>query len=278
MRLRRISLAVFVLSGCADGAAVSGDAPEASGTDAIEVDAGTTPHRPDAQAQAHAPPSGEDAASGCAGKALCGTACVDIATDVANCGRCGGACETGQSCVTGACSSPCPASTALCGGACVDTSSDPKNCGACGNTCPGATSVCAGQTCTATLRVRGFIDGKSDLFLKDGAAYWRGIQAAAPGLWNGHDEATFLNGAVWQPVWPRSGENRDCNCDSQSSPAIPPLAAKVQTVHIQVLHARDQLQIAEQPSAANGYTARVEIKDGPGGADWYEFVLTYETR
>ena len=48
----------------------------------------------------------------------CGAnACVDLATDSANCGACGTACAGGQTCQTSACK--CPADRAFCGSQCV---------------------------------------------------------------------------------------------------------------------------------------------------------------
>jgi hypothetical protein len=72
------------------------------------------------------------------------TACVDPASDEANCGGCGIVCATGQTCTSGVCL--CPTGQSVCDGACVDRSTDEVNCGACGWTCAvGAT--CGGGSC-----------------------------------------------------------------------------------------------------------------------------------
>jgi hypothetical protein len=78
-----------------------------------------------------------------AGQAYCGTSCVDINVDNTNCGACGVACATGQSCQTGVCRINCAMGQTLCGGACATLDSDPANCGACANACP------TGQMCSA---------------------------------------------------------------------------------------------------------------------------------
>ena len=54
-----------------------------------------------------------------AGLTACGAQCVDTATDVAPCGRCGNPCATGQSCVAGLCVTPCAAPSLVCGGLCT---------------------------------------------------------------------------------------------------------------------------------------------------------------
>src|SRR5678815_1467822 len=57
----------------------------------------------------------------------CGALCVDVATDVHNCGSCGIDCTTmgaGAACVNGKCQT-CS----------TDTSTDPNNCGGCGHDC-----------------------------------------------------------------------------------------------------------------------------------------------
>ncbi len=66
---------------------------------------------------------------------LCGDRCTAVATDPANCGACGAACGSGESCYAGQCF--CPWVT-TCGGACVDLASDPAHCGACDVACAGA--------------------------------------------------------------------------------------------------------------------------------------------
>jgi hypothetical protein len=39
----------------------------------------------------------------CMGSTKCGNVCVDTTTDPANCGACGTACATGQTCVASQC-------------------------------------------------------------------------------------------------------------------------------------------------------------------------------
>ncbi len=84
-----------------------------------------------------------------AGETRCGDACVDLRTDVLNCGACGNACLNGSECVGGACApvtTTCPTGQTRCGEVCVDTTSSAANCSACGRAC-GADETCRDSLC-----------------------------------------------------------------------------------------------------------------------------------
>ncbi len=85
------------------------------------------------------------------GLTLCGTGCVDTKTNNANCGACGTACPSPQTCGAGACQ--CPSGYTNCNGQCVNTQIDVANCGACGKACSGVCSAgtCAASSCTANM-------------------------------------------------------------------------------------------------------------------------------
>ncbi len=82
------------------------------------------------------------------GTALCGAACVALATDPANCGGCGELCPAPGTCTGGICVPPtdCGALT-LCGDRCVDTKTDVDHCGGCDMPCPDDAS-CIDGSCT----------------------------------------------------------------------------------------------------------------------------------
>src|SRR5215207_2977236 len=87
-------------------------------------------------------------ASACeAGLTDCGGICVDLQSDMNNCGACGEICESGLvpvECRSGVCErANCPVGIEYCGAVdgCRDLSSDPGHCGACQNPC--VSGVCS---------------------------------------------------------------------------------------------------------------------------------------
>ena len=137
-----------------------------------------------------------------------------------------------------------------------------------------------------TLTVRAFVDGRSRLVVRGDSVYWHHLDFHAPGRWldpdtqRAHDEPTYLNGAVWYPIWPDQPDqqNLDCNCNSSATSGFPWLAQQSQTATLSIEQARGPVTIIQQPEAGNDYTLIVEFDDNvPGGADWYEVTLQYVT-
>ncbi|MBI4706249.1 MAG: hypothetical protein HY744_34565, partial [Deltaproteobacteria bacterium] len=81
------------------------------------------------------------------GTTKCGSACVVVELDPANCGQCNNACAAGQVCSGGMCALQCAGGTTKCGSACANVQNDPAHCGGCGNACPGG-QVCAAGVCS----------------------------------------------------------------------------------------------------------------------------------
>lgn len=84
---------------------------------------------------------------------VCGTGCVNLQADNANCGACFNECGSGTACMAGTCEPTelvCDAPTQACGEDCVDVMTDAANCGECDNACA-AFSECVDGTCAGPL-------------------------------------------------------------------------------------------------------------------------------
>ncbi|MBI5478796.1 MAG: hypothetical protein HY906_08075 [Deltaproteobacteria bacterium] len=113
---------------------------------------------PAAPAHGHPTCAGGSCRLSCdAGYVECPDACADLASDGANCGRCGHPCGAGEVCQQGECqTTPCPAGQQWCDGQCV-SSFDVSRCGTCTTVCPGPVSgaatgspACTAGTCELT--------------------------------------------------------------------------------------------------------------------------------
>jgi hypothetical protein len=134
--------AVFAIAGCGDASTPRIDGPGAHQSDITGGDGGA------AADASYKDPKAVDA--GCSAPNMtCGSVCIAIDTDPANCGACGNACIGSDAVCNGA---KCSCSGQLedyCDGVgCMDVSSDFNNCGSCGNACdPNNDQACSGGVC-----------------------------------------------------------------------------------------------------------------------------------
>jgi hypothetical protein len=124
------------------------------------------------------------------GLSLCGVGCTDLATDEANCGTCGNACDVSRQCVSGSC--VCPAGYTECGGECVDTAIDVQHCGACNAQCSGE---CSSGTCTASSCTTGM--PKTGNTCTAGSQLTLGKYYVSNNQWGANSGATG-NQCIWQ--------------------------------------------------------------------------------
>ncbi len=78
----------------------------------------------------------------------CDGVCLDISSNVRNCGGCGQECKAGETCNDGVCQVSCPGGQVPCGGLCYELSNDLQHCGRCDIACK-AGEVCGNGQCTA---------------------------------------------------------------------------------------------------------------------------------
>ena len=83
-----------------------------------------------------------------AGQTNCAGTCVDLLTNLINCGACGNKCKAGEVCFSGKCGGYCGTGYTNCAGTCVDLLTSTKNCGSCGNDC-GSSGKCVSGVCKA---------------------------------------------------------------------------------------------------------------------------------
>jgi hypothetical protein len=114
------------------------------------------------------------------GSTYCEGTCVYTMSDQLNCGACGKACPSDQTCNAGTCTDvtipfACPSGLTDCSGTCKDTDHDLANCGACGNAC-GAAADCSQGTCTQrtwdVLAVPPFLSGYPDYVPPESSAFY----------------------------------------------------------------------------------------------------------
>ena len=133
---------------------------------------------------------------------------------------------------------------------------------------------------SATLNIRAYIDGRSQLIIKDNMLYWRHFDFDAPGRWEFGDaiQPTYLNRVEWNPVWPNIPDitNDSCNCDSSPYIGIPSLTRVTHRVWLDIVQGRGRVFVIQHPDVSNQFTLIVEMDDNYfDGADWYEVNLNY---
>lgn len=128
---------------------------------------------------------------------------------------------------------------------------------------------------TGEIRIRAYIDGKSELHLRGNTAWWRHLEWSLPGKSDGHDYSTRVGSAEWKPVWrPVNGrdESEPKNVGVVFSPDAGPVTLTRHT-------SRGKVAIIQQPAASNQHTLIIEFDDGPEmGADWYEIGVQQKGR
>lgn len=132
------------------------------------------------------------------GQTLCPGGCVDTSTNALNCGACGRACRSDQTCSGGAC--VCPTGLTECSGGCVDTRTDPSNCGRCGGVC-GAGRTCSGGTCVCTGGLTDCSGSCVDTSTDPNNCGWCGNRCACGGCVGGSCTTSGGTATFYFPDW-----------------------------------------------------------------------------
>jgi len=134
------------------------------------------------------------------------------------------------------------------------------------------------NTNTTEVSIRALIDGKSQIKIQDNQLWWHHMENAAPGVFDGANEPTTVNGFDWVPVWPFNDEGRGCDCESDKldlADAGIQLSNDFELLELRAVSARDSATLLQSPSADNGFLSIIELDDPSGGPDWYEVVLVF---
>jgi hypothetical protein len=99
------------------------------------------------------------------------------------------------------------------------------------------------------------------------------VKLSGKGLWIEHQDfqppgKMSINGKQWNPVW-----NKNTSAPYDLNPAFKP--RNPESVKL-IKHAgRGTISIVETPTPANDGTLAVQLDDDEGGADWYEFTISW---
>jgi probable HAF family extracellular repeat protein len=144
--------------------------------------------------------------------------------------------------------------------------------------------VCWGHPAAAyALKVKAWIDGKSQLIIQGNTVQWHNSSFYAPGYETPYGDPpapTYLTTknlktVAWTPGTWSGGTYGDTTSDKFTGLSAP-LAAVEHVVTLTAKYARGSATITQQPSAVNKYALIVDFDDTAfDSASWYEISLEY---
>jgi len=124
-----------------------------------------------------------------------------------------------------------------------------------------------------SLTIRAFIDG-SDIIKVSGYRLWiEHDTGSLPG------KAIYVNGQAWTPIWTTNLVSSK-GVSSEFDGVNPAFQTRLgQGIQLTKRNGRGVVSVEQFPSADNDETLAVRVDDEPfGGADWYEFVISWDQR
>ncbi len=121
--------------------------------------------------------------------------------------------------------------------------------------------------------IEALVDGHSVLHVKPDAMYWESEKASKPGLWEKHNDPTYINGKPWVPHWhtkSRSGPDK-----SYPTP-VPFGTIELEYELLAVTKEKGQSGIEQRSpieAKVEGQEFVVRIPDAQSEGRWYKFTL-----
>ncbi len=121
----------------------------------------------------------------------------------------------------------------------------------------------------SSLTFRAYIDGIDNIHIQGNRLWYEHLLWAKPGLQNGNNFLTTINGEDWQPTWQEDTSNKF----TADEPLIQTDEGFFYTVD--VLEGRGIVGLIQIPNSGNDYETIVYVYDNGGGAGWYEFTVNW---
>lgn len=120
---------------------------------------------------------------------------------------------------------------------------------------------------TQSLRVRAYIDARSQIALESNSARWCNLDGGAvPGRWEANDRPTVINDVEYRPNWSFSRGN---GCSSPFGPIATTPPSNAQNLELNVVAGRGAVRIVDIAPVT------IEFVDEEPGADTYEVELRW---
>jgi hypothetical protein len=132
----------------------------------------------------------------------------------------------------------------------------------------------AGRTKPVTeFVIEALVDGGTMLHVKPDSIFWEVEGASKPGMWDKHNEPTYINGKPWTPRWRPKTRNGP---DTSFSTPVPFGTTDLEYELLAVTDRRGDSGIQNRtPTEAKveGREFIVRIPDRDSGGKWYKFVI-----